>query len=173
VKGLEVRLTSSQGNSLKVGDPQPVTVEGGLTRSLKFDATASRNGWTLVTAQLYTADGKPYGEAVTFRVDVTSITSAIMLVIAGGLLLLVLAGVRMYRQRQKRAAAEREAAADGPDDGDGEHDESGDSDGDGGGDAPGEPAPGGAPDGEQPGDPAPDTAAESTGSSGTGEKVER
>jgi hypothetical protein len=161
VKGLEVRLTSSQGNSLKVGDPQPVTVEGGLTRSLKFDATASRNGWTLVTAQLYTADGKPYGEAVTFRVDVTSITSAIMLVIAGGLLLLVLAGVRMYRQRQKRAAL-REAAADGPDDG-------GSGDGDDGGDAPVEPSP----DGEQPGDPGPDTAAESTGSSGTGEKVER
>ena len=42
--------------------------------------------------------------AVTFDVKVTEITATVMLVIAGGVLLLVLAGFRMYTQR-KRAAA--------------------------------------------------------------------
>lgn len=106
ITGLELRLTSGQDNNLAIGDPQTVTVGGGHTRSLKFDADAKRNGQTTVTAQLYTKDGARYGSAMTFQVNVTSITSTVMLVIAVGLLLLVLAGVRMYRQRKRAGAAE-------------------------------------------------------------------
>jgi hypothetical protein len=148
VIGLQLKLTSSQGNSLNVGQPQAVSVQGGHTRSFKFDATASRNGLTSVTAQLYTGSGAPYGAPITFTVNVTSITSTVMLVIAVGLLLLVLAGVRMYHQRKRLVAL---SAADGGAEADGVED----------------------PEPEQPGDRAADTAAQSRTSSGTGEKVDR
>jgi hypothetical protein len=140
ITGLELRLTSGQVNSLDIGDPQLVTVDGGHTRSLKFDASAKRNGLTTVTAQLYTKDGARYGDAMTFQVNVTSITSTVMLVIAGGLLLLVLAGVRMYSQRKRRAAAGTAEDTNGDNGADGDNGEGGD------------PAP------EEPGDPAPDTS---------------
>lgn len=146
ITGLQLRLTSDQPNSLEVGKAQSVTVEGGHTRSLKFEASASRNGYTYVTAQLYTKDGARYGDAMRFRVSVTSITSTIMLVIAGGLLLLVLAGVRMYRQRKRRAAA-------------------GDADCESGGAVERE--------AEHPGDPATDTDKGNTDPSGASEKVDR
>ncbi|WP_167538251.1 DUF6049 family protein [Streptomyces albofaciens] len=157
VKGLTLELTSSQPNRLDTGEPQEITVDGGHSQSFKFDTTANANGPVQVTAQLYTSDGKPYGRPMTFQVNVTEITSTIMLVIAGGVLLLVLAGVRIYLQR-KRAAVGRDG--DGTD-GDGG---AGDGNGDGGtdGDEP-----------EQPGDREPDTGSESTDGSGSGEKVDR
>ncbi|GAA4953226.1 hypothetical protein GCM10023238_19500 [Streptomyces heliomycini] len=64
-----------------------------------------------MVAQLYTQDGQKYGEPVTFDVKVTEITATVMLVIGGGVLLLVLAGFRMYTQRKRAAARE----ADGRD----------------------------------------------------------
>src|SRR5690606_40802448 len=97
-----------------------------------------------------------------------------MLVIGGGVLLLVLAGFRMYPQR-KRAAARR--AEDGPD--------GTDEDGDGDGEGSRKPtAPEARPTEEseagsradapqQPSDPAPDTASEGPDPSGTGERVGR
>ncbi len=177
VQGLELRLTSSQGNSLNPGDAQPVTVEGGHTRSLKFEGTAARNGLNTVTAQLYTADGAKFGYPITFQVDVTSITSTVMLVIAAGLLLLVLAGVRMYHQRKRRAAADGEDGDPDPSEDDAEDDADPSGDGDTGEDED-DAAEGtmGDRDGvldEQPGDLAPDTSPESTDPSGTGEKVDR
>lgn len=179
IEGLQLELSSSQGNSMDPGDPQPVTVEGGHTRSLKFAATAARNGLNTITAQLYTKDHVAYGRPITFTVDVTSITSTVMLVIAAGLLLLVLAGVRMYHQRKRRAVD-----GDG-DNGDEDEDEGDDEDAKAaadGEDAEEDTADGtakgteGTQDGAapgQPGDPAADTAAQSKDPSGTGEKVDR
>jgi hypothetical protein len=125
-----------------------------------------------VIAQLYTQDGQVYGAPVTFDVKVTEITATVMLVIGGGVLLLVLAGFRMYTQR-KRAAA-RQAEEDGPDaTGEGTPDEPGNPD------APGDrlpeesDAPSGEDDPDQPSDPAPDTASESADPSATGERVDR
>ncbi|MFF7210846.1 DUF6049 family protein [Streptomyces sp. NPDC008238] len=173
VQGLELRLSSSQGNSLDPGAPQPVTVEGGHTRSLKFEGTAARNGLNTITAQLYTPDGATFGAPITFQVDVTSITSTVMLVIAAGLLLLVLAGVRMYHQRKRRAAT-----GDEDEDGDPSEDDAEPAGDDGtgqDGDDAGTGTMGGRDDDreEQPGDLAPDTSPESTDPSGTGEKVDR
>ncbi|MFI0712670.1 DUF6049 family protein [Streptomyces inhibens] len=160
VKDMTLKLTSSQPNRLDPGKSQQITVDGGHSQSFKFNTTANANGRAWVTAQLYTADGKPYGEPMTFQVNVTEITATVMLVIAGGVLLLVLAGVRIYLQR-KRAAARR--AEDGSDD-DGSDGEPG-TDGDNGGTDGDEP--------EQPSDPTPDTGSESSGPSGSGEKVDR
>ncbi|WP_327155842.1 DUF6049 family protein [Streptomyces tubercidicus] len=160
VKDMTLKLTSSQPNRLDAGKAQQITVDGGHSQSFKFTTTANANGRAWVTAQLYTADGKPYGDPMTFQVNVTEITATVMLVIAGGVLLLVLAGVRIYLQR-KRAAARREENGS---DGDGPDDDTG-TDGDNGGTDGDEP--------EQPSDPTPDTGSESSDPSGSGEKVDR
>ncbi|MGW2772820.1 DUF6049 family protein [Streptomyces olivaceoviridis] len=172
---LVLRLTSTMPTRLKIGgkayDEQPVEVSGGHSQSVKFTTSANANGRVTVLAQLYTEDGQPYGDAVSFDVKVTEVTPTVMLVIGGGVLLLVLAGFRMYTQR-KRAAA-RQADEDGPGtagEGTGEP---------GNPQAPGDRLPEesdstpGADDPEQPSDPAPDTAPESADPSGTGERVDR
>ncbi|MFD4610070.1 DUF6049 family protein [Streptomyces sp. NPDC058440] len=204
VDHLMLRLTSTNPTRLKIGgkaySEQSVAVAGGHTQSVKFTTSANANGPVTVVAQLYTQDGQEYGAPVTFDVKVTEITATVMLVIGGGVLLLVLAGFRMYTQR-KRAAA-KEAAHDPQDPQDAEHAERAEQARDGedgageagdGADGPegvepensedtaGRPAEGTeesgtrsrADDPEQPSDPTPDTAAESTDPSGTGEKVDR
>ncbi|WP_030780051.1 DUF6049 family protein [Streptomyces sp. NRRL S-920] len=159
VDHLVLRLSSQNPTRLKIGDGQyeehPVKIAGGHSQSVKFTTTANANGPVPVYAQLYTEDGEPYGDPVRFEVNVTEVTLTVMLVIAGGLLLLVLAGFRMYTQRKR--AARRQAAQEGPDGG---------PDG-GSGTESGEGEPG------QPSDPTPDTAPESTDPSDTGERVDR
>ncbi|GGQ62872.1 DUF6049 family protein [Streptomyces flaveolus] len=180
---LVLRLTSTNPTRLEIDgaayQEQPVSVSGGHSQSVKFTTSANANGRATVIAQLYTMDGRPYGKAVTFDVKVTEITATVMLVIGGGVLLLVLAGFRMYTQR-KRAAAR---AADQGDSGEDQETDGGE-DGPENPDAPENP---GAPearlteseegsragDPEQPSDPAPDTAAENADPSGTGERVDR
>lgn len=176
VENLVLRLTSTNPTRLEIGgsayEEQPVAVSGGHSQSVKFTTSANANGRATVVAQLYTPDGQKYGAPVTFDVKVTEITATVMLVIGGGVLLLVLAGFRMYTQR-KRAAA-REA---GEQDQDHEADEDVD-----GPQNPGTPAKrlpeesttGSRDDGpEQASDPAPDTAPENADPSGTGERVDR
>ncbi|MGW0418540.1 DUF6049 family protein [Streptomyces sp. NPDC003015] len=176
VEHLRLRLTSLSPNRLEIGGSsyyeQPVEVSGGHSQTVKFTTTANANGKASVIAQLYTEDGQPYGEAVRFDVKVTEFTATVMLVIGGGVLLLVLAGFRMYTQR-KRAAA-READQNGPDDEAGEavagpenpegpQDRLKEETGTGPG----------VNDPEQPSDLTADTAAESADPSGTGERVDR
>ncbi|MFF3502151.1 DUF6049 family protein [Streptomyces sp. NPDC003247] len=175
VEHLVLRLTSTNPTRLEIGDEayaeQRIAVSGGHSTTVKFTTSANVNGQTSVVAQLYTEDGREYGAPVTFDVKVTEITATVMLVIGGGVLLLVLAGFRMYTQR-KRAAA-REAEEDVP------------------GEAIGAEDTGallretevrpaeestvrhGAEDPVQPSDGTPDTAAESTDPPRTGERVDR
>ncbi|MEU0004002.1 DUF6049 family protein [Streptomyces sp. NPDC006314] len=172
---LVLRLTSTMPTRLKIGgkayDEQPVEVSGGHSQSVKFTTSANANGRVTVIAQLYTEDGQEYGSPVSFDVKVTEVTPTVMLVIGGGVLLLVLAGFRMYTQRKR--AAGRRAEEDGPDTAAEDTDEPGNPE------APGDRLPeesdsaSGADDPEQPSDPAPDTAPESTDPSGTGERVDR
>jgi hypothetical protein len=158
VDHLVLKLTSDNPQRLKLGDPQPIKVNGGHSQSVKFPATAKANGRAFVTAQLYTENGARYGEPITFQLTVTEVTPTVMLVIAGGVLLLVLAGVRMYARR-KRAAAGRA--------GDGEQPEQGPTTEGAESAAPEETLP------EQQGDPTPDTAPDNGDPSSTGEKVDR
>ncbi|CAM5526335.1 hypothetical protein SVIOM342S_07946 [Streptomyces violaceorubidus] len=97
-------------------EEQPISVSGGHSQSVKFTTSANANGRATVIAQLYTKDGRPYGEPVTFDVKVTEITATVMLVIGGGVLLLVLAGFRMYTQRKRAAARAAEKGEDGDSD---------------------------------------------------------
>jgi hypothetical protein len=162
ITGLVLRLTSTQTIRLEIHTPQqPISIESGHTRTLKFQTTASANGPARLTAALYSANGVRYGDEVEFGVNITKVTDLVMLIIAAGLLLLVLAGVRIYRQRKRRAAAEDADGGTGDDaPGAGSGDNGGD-DGALGGAAPG-----------HPGDPAADTGPESQEPSPAGEKVD-
>ncbi|MEE1743017.1 ATPase, T2SS/T4P/T4SS family, partial [Streptomyces sp. JV184] len=44
------------------------------SQSVKFDAAANVNGQVQMTAQLYTEDGTPYGDEMTFTVKVSELT---------------------------------------------------------------------------------------------------
>lgn len=150
ITGLQLRLTSGTTIRLEISGPeQPITIDGGHTRTLKFRTTARGNGRTSITAALYTQNGALYNKndgTIGFEVKITNVTDLVMLIIAAGLLLLVLAGVRIYRQRKRRAAAGHgedghRTATDGTDPG-------------------------------QPGDPAADTGRESPEPSPADEKVD-
>ncbi|MDX3747199.1 DUF6049 family protein [Streptomyces sp. AK08-02] len=178
VDNLVLRVTSTNPTRLKIGDndyqEQSVAVTGGHSQSVKFTTSSNANGPITVIAQLYTKDGQKYGPAVAFDVRVTEFTAMAMLVIGGGFLLLVLAGLRMYTQRKRAAARRAQEPGDGHEDeatgenADAENhngDESrpkGESDATVQADAP-----------EQPSDPTPNTASESADPSGTGERVDR
>ncbi|MFD3582154.1 DUF6049 family protein [Streptomyces sp. NPDC058683] len=197
VDHLVLRLTSTMPTRLEIGGKayyeQPVEVSGGHTQSVKFSTSANANGRVEVIAQLYTEDGQEYGDPVRFDVKVTEVTPTVMLVIGGGVLLLVLAGFRMYTQR-KRAAARRAEEGDGPDetgedtpeapqtpetpegletDGPEDTGRAGNSHADEDRLQEESVARSGADDPEQPSDPTPDTASESADPSGTGERVDR
>ncbi len=114
VHNLVLRVKSANPTRLMFGDSgeaeQEVTVQGGHSQTVKFTANATASGPVEVTAQLFTKDGMPYGKERRFTVEATEITPTVMLVIAGGVLLLVLAGIKMYASRKRvaaRAAAEQ------------------------------------------------------------------
>ncbi|MER5438382.1 DUF6049 family protein [Streptomyces sp. NPDC002790] len=166
VDHLTLRLTSGNGTRLKIGGDnfqnQEVKIASGHSQSVKFTTTAKATGPIWVHAQLYTQDGEPYGEPLAFKVDVTEVTPTVMLVIAGGVLLLVLAGYRMYQQRKRAVAAQPDGDAPEGDSAAADDDK---------GDEPDDAARGDVP--QQPSDPTADTAPESTAPSGTGERVDR
>ncbi|MFE9251912.1 DUF6049 family protein [Streptomyces sp. NPDC007088] len=171
VQNLTLRLTSTKPTRLKIGDSpfqeRPIKISGGHSQTVKFTTTINANGPVPVKAQLYTADGRPYGEPVEFAVDATEITSTVMLVIAGGVLLLVLAGLRMYTQRK------RASRGDGPHNGDAPAPSEGDGpEGDAGSDPPagGDGADAGR---QKDGAAGTDTGTESSEPSGAGERVDR
>ncbi|MFC7881710.1 DUF6049 family protein [Streptomyces sp. NPDC057376] len=175
---LVLRLTSTNPTRLEIDgadyEEQPISVSGGHSQSVKFTTSANANGRATVVAQLYTMDGRAYGDPVTFDVKVTEITATVMLVIGGGVLLLVLAGFRMYTQRKRAAARDAEKGEAG-DAEDAEDTEDGPENPEGPGERLSEESDARprAGDPEQPSDPAPDTAAENADPSGTGERVDR
>ncbi|WP_419996538.1 DUF6049 family protein [Streptomyces boninensis] len=152
VQGLRLELISKSPKRLHVSKSQWIEVGGGHSTSVKFDTEAYANGPVEIEARLVTADGETFGQPMTFTVEVTSITSTVLLVIGVGILLLVLAGVRMYTARKRRAAAEAaEPEADDPEERQDEGPEDPGSDGSGDD----------------------DTGPESGAPSGAGEKVDR
>ncbi|MFJ6720788.1 DUF6049 family protein [Streptomyces sp. NPDC091259] len=113
VHNLVLRVKSANPTRLMFGDSgtaeQDVNVQADHSQTLKFTANATASGPVEVSAQLFTKDGVPYGKEQKFTVEATEVTPTVMLVIAGGVLLLVLAGIKMYASRKRvaaRAAAE-------------------------------------------------------------------
>ncbi|MET9499339.1 hypothetical protein ABZY33_31830, partial [Streptomyces sp. NPDC006552] len=106
VAGLELRVFSSDPERLKVGDTKlPVEAAGSASHTTPIDVTAKANGKARITARLYTrSDGKPWGEPMTFEVDVTSVSTGAISVVAAGVVLIVAAALfRMRRVRRRRA----------------------------------------------------------------------
>lgn len=86
VDHLVLRLKSDNATRLKLNDgdgvaEKPIRIAGGHSQSVKFDASANANGQVQVRAQLYTEDGTPYGEEMTFTVKVSEVTPTVLLVI--------------------------------------------------------------------------------------------
>ncbi|MDJ0380878.1 DUF6049 family protein [Streptomyces sp. G-G2] len=108
VRGLVLRLKSANPTRLMFDNDgmaeKDVNVQAEHSQSLKFNANATASGPVEVTAQLYTKDGVPYGKERKFTVEATEVTPTVMLVIAGGVLLLVVAGIKMYASRKRVAA---------------------------------------------------------------------
>ena len=124
---LVVRLTSLSPNRLAVEGTgeQKVTNAGNTKPSYKFQVKAAANGKVKLVAQLFTTvDGTlvPYNalpgtdSSITFEVNVTQVSGGVIAVIAGGGLLVVLAGLRLYWKRRKNAALAPGEGPDGPDD---------------------------------------------------------
>ncbi|AXI78611.1 DUF6049 family protein [Peterkaempfera bronchialis] len=108
IENLEVRLYAGSPTRLTVYRPTPerLAIGGELKKSIRFPAKASVNGTVRMTAQLWTTGDNPrsYGSPVTFDLQVTDVTNGVIWVIVGGMLLVLLAGVRFYFQRKKRSA---------------------------------------------------------------------
>ncbi|WP_392671670.1 DUF6049 family protein [Streptomyces sp. LN785] len=111
VDHLVLRLKSENATRLRLNNgggvaEQPIRIAAGHSQAVKFNAAANANGQVQMTAQLYTEDGTPYGGKMVFTVKVSEVTPTVLLVIAGGLLLLVLAGIRMYTHRKRTHASD-------------------------------------------------------------------
>ncbi|MZD06761.1 hypothetical protein GTW43_16895, partial [Streptomyces sp. SID5785] len=106
VAGLELRVRSSDAERLRVNDPKvAVQAAGSANHTTHVGVTARANGKAELTAQLYTrSDGRPWGDPITFEVDVTSVSSGAIAVVAAGIGLIVLAAAfRMWQVRQRRS----------------------------------------------------------------------
>ncbi|WP_161790235.1 DUF6049 family protein [Streptacidiphilus carbonis] len=113
VLNLEVELTSSSPTRLSLDKSSPnfklmaVRANGDTVETLRFPVTATANGQVEMTAQLYTtADQKPYGNPVSFTVDIKQLRNGVIAVVAGGVLLVLLAGVRLYSKRKHARSGE-------------------------------------------------------------------
>ena len=107
VLNLEVELTSSSPTRLSLGKATPsfklmtVRANGDTVETLRFPVKATANGPVEMTAQLFTtADQKAYGNAVGFTVNIKQLRNGVIAVVAGGVLLVLLAGVRLYSKRK-------------------------------------------------------------------------
>lgn len=131
VLNLEVELTSSSPTRLSLGKETPsskilpVRANGDTVQTLRFPVKATANGQVDMVAQLYTTtDQKPYGGAVGFTVNIKQLRNGVIAVVAGGVLLVLLAGVRLYSKRKHAQVGEGvdeddDATAAGDDDEDG------------------------------------------------------
>ena len=123
VINLEVELSSGNAARLSLGNAQftaaayrPVATGGGTKVTIKFPVKAFVNNRVPMTAQLYTtADHQPYGDPVSFDVDITKLPGGVIAVMAGGGLLVVLAGLRLYWKRKHLVVEDDPDAAPEPD----------------------------------------------------------
>ncbi|WP_353943459.1 DUF6049 family protein [Streptomyces sp. HUAS MG91] len=118
VAGLELRVTSSDAERLRINDGTlAVEAAGSASHTNQLSVTAKANGKAQLTARLYTtSDGRPWGEPMTFEVDVASVSTGAITVVGAGVALIVLAAaVRMRNVRRRRAREQPPAGPHTPD----------------------------------------------------------
>jgi hypothetical protein len=103
VVNLELRLSSAQPNRLRVTTRHSIDLPAAQSTSPRFQAQAVGNGTVQMTAQLWTVgpDAQPYGDAVTFNVEVSQVPSGVWWVVGSGALLVLAAGLRIFLARRK------------------------------------------------------------------------
>ncbi|TDU05261.1 hypothetical protein EDD99_3768 [Streptomyces sp. 846.5] len=126
VLNLKIELTSFSPTRLSLGKDTPsvrlmdVRANGDTVETLRFPVKATANGPVEMTAQLYTTDMKAYGSPVVFTVDIKQLRNGVIAVVAGGVLLVLLAGVRLYSKRKHAQVGEGVDEDDDTTPGDGE-----------------------------------------------------
>ncbi|WP_431775469.1 DUF6049 family protein [Streptomyces cucumeris] len=101
--GVELRVLSSRPERLSTLDRSVrVRADRAVSRTVRVRVSAYANGPVRLTARLHTtADGRPWGEPMTFTADVRSVPSGAIAFVGGGVLLIVLAAtVRLRRARR-------------------------------------------------------------------------
>jgi hypothetical protein len=110
--GLELRVSSSAPQRLLVKTSHtPVQVPAAANRTEQVQVAAHANGPVQLTAQLYTtANGRPWGDPMTFQVTISKVSAGAVAIVAGGAVLVLLAGAWKMRQaRSKRQQPESPA----------------------------------------------------------------
>ncbi|MBV9026078.1 MAG: hypothetical protein JO362_20345 [Streptomycetaceae bacterium] len=103
--GLELRVSSSAPQRLAVETPYtPVQVPTAANRTEQVQVTAYANGPVRLTARLYTtANGRPWGDPMTFQVTISKVSPGAIAIVVGGVVLVLLAGAwKMHQARRKR-----------------------------------------------------------------------
>ncbi|OIV37226.1 hypothetical protein BIV57_11945 [Mangrovactinospora gilvigrisea] len=119
-----VRMQSDQPTRVTVGDGHRLNIPPRTNRQVEFPTTATTNGRAVVTVRLYDLQGKAYGPTQRITINVTSAGNSVLIVVGLGLLIVVVAIIRMYRKRARRQAdggpqgdAPQEGPGEGPDEG--------------------------------------------------------
>ena len=105
--GLELRVTTGSPGRVTVDTPRSgVTAPAAANRTQQVRISAHHEGPVRLVAQLYTvADGRPWGAPVSFQVDVTSLPQGTVTMVAGAVLLVLLAALVKVRLARRRTTA--------------------------------------------------------------------
>ena len=113
---LSVRITGGERVGLSTTDPGPQLIEAGSSQQIRIPTEVSRSGQFQVGAQLVTSTGATWGSPVVLAVESTAYGAftVIMMIVAGGVLVLMVALRIVQRLRARRARLAAQAAADQP-----------------------------------------------------------
>jgi hypothetical protein len=108
---VQVRVTSSNPSRLQIAPDRrsfTLPIAKGRTPTVKIPMQSAANGFTTVTIELYTPDGKTrIGDPATMQVHTSGFVLTALLITAGGLVILFVGvGVRATRIRKRRKLAE-------------------------------------------------------------------
>ena len=107
----------SETPRLKVRSIGPVRLEPNRKTQIVLPATVRANGRVVVTAQLLTPQGQPYGRPAHLAVHITRYGTLALLFTGGAVALLMgVAGLRTLRRIRRRGGGRRPPADPGPDD---------------------------------------------------------
>jgi hypothetical protein len=110
VNGLEQSVkvgvrVSTPGSTLRIADVDPVTLGPGRRFSLRLEGSADDIGVHAVRLATTDAHGVPLGPVAQFSVRTSHVSTVIWVIMgAGGVLLFLAIGVRLFRRVRRRRA---------------------------------------------------------------------
>jgi len=88
---MHVSVAADPAVRLTLTQPAAQKIPAGESRTFEVPAEATTNGDVMLIVRLLTPDGKPYGSAVTFPVQITGFGEVAQLVVGGAFVLLAIA----------------------------------------------------------------------------------